>query len=213
MAAVEADAGNFMFNRLCQIKHLCKNIDIPPIIVSPYDAELFGHWWYEGPQFIDYVLRKFAKEQNEIELITPSQYLQRNSTLQLLDPASSSWGDKGYFEVWLNGTNDWIYRHLHRAEKVMLEMADTESSPSEIVKRALNQAGRELMLAQASDWAFIMTTGTMVDYAIKKTKDHLNRFFELSEMIKQKSVSESRLQQIESKDNIFPELDYQIFHS
>lgn len=210
-AKVEEHAGNFMFNRLCQLKYLSENLDVPPVIVSPYDAELFGHWWYEGPQFLEHVLRKFGTEQDDIDLVTPSQYLRNHNQLQMVEPAASSWGDKGYFEVWLNGANDWIYRHLHKAEKTMLRLAYDDAPELDCRERALNQAARELLLAQSSDWAFIMTTGTMVEYAQKRTNDHVERFFELAEMIDSGNINPERLIELESMDNIFPELDYRIY--
>ncbi|MHC4871198.1 MAG: glycoside hydrolase family 57 protein [Planctomycetota bacterium] len=211
-AAVQAaeDVGNFLFNRGCQVKYLSENLDIPPVIVAPYDAELFGHWWYEGPQFIDILLRRILFDQQGLRLVTPSEYLSSHSTLQLVEPAPSSWGDKGYYEVWLNGSNDWIYRHLHKAENVMIKLAEIEAG-NDLTERALNQAARELMLAQASDWAFIMTTGTMVDYAVKRTNDHVGRFFDLAHMVENNSIEDAVLTSIEGQDNIFPEINYRIY--
>ena len=77
--------------------------------------------------------------------------------------------------------------------------------------RALTQAGRELLLAQSSDWAFIMKTGTMVEYAVKRTKDHIARFTGLYEGLKAGHIDEGWLKDLEEKDNIFPNLDYKNF--
>ena len=94
-------------------------------------------------------------------------------------PSMSSWGANGYGEVWLNGTNVWIYRHLHKAAERMIELAHNYYNETGLYERALNQAARELLLAQSSDWAFIMHTGTMVEYAVNTTKLYLKRFTDL----------------------------------
>ncbi len=112
--------------------------------------------------------------------------------------------------MWLQGPNDWIYRHLHYASGQMTELARDFPDVNGLLKRALNQALRELLLAQSSDWAFIMGTGTHTSYAVKRTREHLLRFTTLYEQIKSNSVDEGWLSEIEHKDNIFPEIDYRV---
>ncbi|MFH1338262.1 MAG: 1,4-alpha-glucan branching protein domain-containing protein [Candidatus Omnitrophota bacterium] len=203
-------AGNFMFNRCRQIEYLYGIMGKKPIIVSPYDAELFGHWWFEGPLWFDFLIRKLYFDQKAIRMITPSEYLAQNPRNQVIIPSMSSWGWKGYSEVWLQGSNDWIYRHLHEASNRMTEMVNRFPDAQGILRRALNQLLRELLLAQSSDWAFIMATGTHTDYAVRRTKEHLLRFMRLYEGIKSDSIDETWLSDIEYKDNIFPEIDYRV---
>lgn len=204
-------AGNFMFNRERQIQHLSANMDRKPIVIAPYDAELFGHWWYEGPLWINYLFRKIYYDQNTIKLITPIEYLDLYSDNQKVELPMSSWGHKGYNEVWLENSNDWIYRHLHKAEEKMVELANLYPNAKGLEKRALNQAARELLLAQSSDWAFIMKTGTTVDYAVRRTKDHIGRFNQIYDDIRNNNIVENWLEQIEEIDNIFPDIDYEIY--
>jgi 1,4-alpha-glucan branching enzyme len=206
-------AGNFMFNREKQAEFLHDYIGRMPIIVSPYDAELFGHWWYEGPEWINMVIRKTVHDQKTLRLITPSEYLTENSTLQVSMPSMSSWGYKGHAEVWLEGSNDWIYRHLHKASERMVELAERFQNQNGLFRRALNQAARELLLAQSSDWAFIMKTGTMVDYAVKRTKDHLLRFDRLYQDLMQQRVDEPYLSRLEHLDNLFPDINFEDYKS
>ena len=123
----------------------------------------------------------------------------------------SSWGYKGYSEVWLEGSNDWIYRYLHKASNRMTELAQQYTNPNNLQERALKQAAREVVLAQSSDWAFIMKTGTMVSYALKRTKDHLMRFERLYHSIKANQVDEAWLRDIEQKDNLFPNINYRLY--
>ena len=201
-------AGNFMFNRQRQVEYLYDFMQKKPIIISPYDAELFGHWWYEGPAWLEFLIRKIACDQDEVRLITPSEYLDENPRNQVITPSMSSWGWKGYSEMWLQGTNDWIYRHLHVASQEMTELAKKYNGVNGLTRRALNQALRELLLAQSSDWAFILGTGTHTEYALRRTKDHLLRFNRLYDDLNTNSVDESWLSEIEYKDNIFPNIDY-----
>jgi 1,4-alpha-glucan branching enzyme len=204
-------AGNFMFNREQQVKYYANALGIKPIIVAPYDAELFGHWWFEGIDFLEYLFLKLHYDQKSLVPVTLSEYLAQDVSLQVVEPCASSWGAGGFFEVWVNGTNDWIYRHIHKAEERMVELAYTHQSSAGLVERALNQMARELMLAQASDWSFIMTTGTQVPYAQKRIRDHLNRFNRLYWEIKSSSIDEGFLCDLESKDNIFPELSFKVY--
>jgi len=203
-------AGNFIFNRHKQVEYLYDLLDKKPLIISPYDAELYGHWWYEGPMWLDFLIRKITFDQDMIRMITPSEYLMENPRNQVITPSMSSWGWKGYNEMWLQGANDWIYPHLHAASERMTELAKDFPNQDGILKRALNQALRELLLAQSSDWAFIMGTGTHVGYAVRRTKEHLLRFTRLYEDIKHNSIDEGWLADVESKDNIFPDIDYKV---
>lgn len=204
-------AGNFMFNRERQIEYLCGAMGRPPIVVSPYDAELFGHWWYEGPWWLDYVLRKSIFDQQLYKITHLAEYLQTNSTQQTGSPAQSSWGDRGFHEFWLNRTNEWIYPHLHKAAERMVALAMDYPEADGLVRRALNQAARELLLAQSSDWAFIMRTGTMVDYAVRRTQSHLRRFNRLYSDVRSGKIDEAWLSQVEYLDNIFSEIDYRAY--
>lgn len=211
-AAAKADihAADFLVSRQKQVEMLEKVMGKPPVVVCPYDAELFGHWWYEGPQWIYHLLKK-ASYNNILSLITLSEYINQNPVMQISSPCSSSWGNKGYNEVWLNSTNDWIYRHLHKAAERMGELADEYYNAEGVMKNALNQAARELLLAQSSDWAFIMKTGTTVDYAEKRINDHISRFTRLYHDIREDCLDIDWLKQLEDTDNIFPDVDFRIY--
>jgi len=211
-AALQAAAGHaqhFLEARMRQIEHLARILDRPPLLLSPYDAELFGHWWYEGPEFLDYFVRKAYYDQNVFTLVTPGEYLSRHSTHQIATPSASSWGEEGYWRVWLNETNEWIYPHLQVAQERMTQLARRFPQPTALQERALKQAARELLLAQASDWPFILRTGTSPDYARKRVKDHLLRFLALHEQLTGvTSIDERWLGELESRDNLFPEVNW-----
>jgi 1,4-alpha-glucan branching enzyme len=206
-------AGNFMFNREKQIEYLYSIFDRKPIIVSPYDAELYGHWWFEGVQWLNFLIRKIRYDQNTVKLITPSRYLNIYPKNQVISPAASSWGWKGYYEVWLNGSNDWIYPHLHRAQEKMIESVKQYGGKGETKDRILNQMARELILAQSSDWAFMMKTGAFSEYAKKRTVTHLERFYLLRGYLDRGFINYEVIEDIERKDNIFPEVNYSVYQS
>jgi len=208
-----AHAQNFIDSRRRQIEGLSPYMDgRKPIIVAPYDAELYGHWWYEGSQWIDFLVRKIAFDQQDIAMATPSDYLDEYPISQMSQPCGSSWGYKGFSQFWLNDKNDWIYRHLDIAGRRMSELADrfgerAQFSKKGLLFRALNQAARELLLAQASDWPFIMRTETMVPYACRRVKEHINRFTKLYEDISNNCVDQRWLREVEKRDDIFREVE------
>lgn len=201
-------AGNFMFNRQHQVRNLRAKMKQAPIIVAPYDAELFGHWWYEGPTFLEILFRKIAFDQSDVALISCSNYLDKYPVRQIQHPNPSTWGSEGHNLVWLNGGNAGLYRHQHWAEKKMEEMARKYPNASGDLRRALNQMLRELLLLQSSDWAFILTTGTTVPYATRRFREHLDRFRELADQIEWNRINPQHLSWLESQDCIFSEIDY-----
>jgi len=204
-------ASHFRGNREKQVEALAARMDRPPIVVSPYDAELYGHWWYEGPIFLNDVFRQLHFDQGSVESITPGDYLDRHATNQMATPSMSSWGAKGYAEYWCNDKNAWTHRHLHTAAERMTELARRNAAATGLELRALNQAARELMLAQSSDWPFIMTTGTTVPYATRRFNEHILQFTELYTELKAGRLDEKRIADLEGRDNIFPEVDYRIY--
>ncbi|MEY2546968.1 MAG: 1,4-alpha-glucan branching enzyme [Verrucomicrobiota bacterium] len=208
--AADAHAAHFLERRQWQLREL-SDLDVDPIIVAPFDAELFGHWWFEGPRFLELLIRK-AAQQDEIRLTTPSEYLAAHPTQQTLQPAASTWGENGHLEVWLHPSNAWIYPRLHSAERTMTELARKHmSDPSTTLDRVLKQLARELLLAQASDWAFLIKNATAKEYATKRTMDHLNRFEQLRNQFANEDLDLAFLSEIESRDNLFPNVNWRYF--
>lgn len=206
-------AGNFLFNREKQVEHLAGIMDRAPIIVSPYDAELFGHWWFEGPEWLEFLLRKMHYDQDTVKTATPGDYLGMYDKFQVMTPSMSSWGYKGYSEVWLDGCNDWIYKHLHKGAELMMGAAKDYRNATPEEERVLNQMARELLLAQSSDWAFIMKTGTFVEYAVNRTRDHMGRFLTLHDQLRNGRIDTGMLEDAENKFNLFRNVDYSVYGS
>jgi 1,4-alpha-glucan branching enzyme len=218
LAAADEHAGHFLKERIEQIGRLTEILPEPSVVVCPYDAELFGHWWYEGLDFLNFFVRKAYFDQKVFKLTSPGMYLREHPRHQVTKPAASSWGEEGYWKVWLNETNQWIYPHLRVAQERMSKLARGEGRapsggdpPPELEERALNQAARELLLAQASDWPFILRTGTSPDYARKRVTEHLLRFGKLHDQLSQGRIDREWLSGVEAQDNLFPAIDYRYF--
>jgi 1,4-alpha-glucan branching enzyme len=207
--AADTHAAHFLEQRREQFRRLG---DFDPIVVAPFDAELFGHWWFEGPRFLETFVRKVATKESGFRLTTPSDYLSANPTQQTIEPAESSWGDKGYLEVWIDQHNSWIYPRLHAAAQRMTKLAAAKKNDStEQTNRVLKQLARELLLAQSSDWAFLMRSGTAREYATKRTLDHLSRFDQLHDQFVAGRVDEEFLAECESRDNLFPNINWRYY--
>jgi 1,4-alpha-glucan branching enzyme len=208
LKAASEHAAHFLAERMAQIQKLEGLMDRPPLMVAPYDAELFGHWWYEGPEFLDFLARKAFNEEKSLTLITPAEYLRRYPTNQVAVPSASSWGEEGYWRVWLNEKNEWIYPHLQIAQERMTELARQFPTATGLTARALRQAARELLLAQASDWPFILRADTSPAYARRRVKDHLLRFIALHDQLTATGVDEKWLAEMEARDPVFPDVDW-----
>lgn len=210
-AVAELQADHFISSRITQIENVASKMKNPPIVTCPYDAELYGHWWYEGPYWLYVLFKKIYYNQNTFKLITPSEYLEKYPDIQQAATAISTWGAHGYSEVWLNPGNDYIYKHLDNAAQRLCYLAKVYKEPYDLQRRALNQCARELVLAQSSDWPFIITANTMVDYAHKRIRDHIGRFNALADMVDKNEINEEYLADIEYKDLIFPDIDYRLW--
>ncbi len=210
LAKVRLHALDFIRRRQRQLEALSHEMNRMPIIIAPYDAELFGHWWFEGPQWLENVLRLAAENRHALQLVTCGEYLEQYPRQQQAVPSASSWGQDGYSSYWINESNNWIYPLIHKADADMIKLvSDLQGlALSELQKRALNQAFRSILLAQASDWPFIMKSGTTTEYAEKRITDHLARFNYLHQCIRKNRIDERYLTALEIMDDIFPDIDY-----
>lgn len=207
---VEQDAKDFVIKCQQQISRLNQSMGDLPMVVAPYDAELFGHWWFEGPCWLETVLRQVSEHNTNFEMLTCDEYLLKFPSQQVAIPSASTWGEDGYSSYWINEDNNWIYPFLHHAaeemEKLVIDFQGVNVST--IQERALNQAVRSLLLAQASDWPFIMKAGTTTDYANKRITDCLARFNYLHECLRKNRIDKRFLLALETMDNIFPDIDF-----
>ncbi len=189
--------------------------DAPPILCSPFDAELFGHWWFEGPLWLEAVAREIQHHAQHVQLISCNDYLQRFPPQASIEMHEGSWGSEGNNQVWLNSETAWTYTHLYPAELYLREVCTSGSwRDTELGTRIVQQLCRELLLLEASDWQFLITTGAARDYAELRFLTHNDQFTELSSIWQSfeqaGSLNEhqaTRLAAIQERDNIFPDVD------
>lgn len=202
-------AGNFVFNRALQLQHLSARIPAP-IVVAPYDAELYGHWWFEGPRFLESVFRQLPNARGEIEAVTLRGYLEEHPVNVEATPAASSWGAGGYGEVWVGPEAAWSWRHVHHATRYVARLVREHRDETGARGAALDQTVRELLLLQSSDWNFIIKTGTSMQYAQARIRSHVHRLRRLGHLV-QTGVIEGEdatwLEDVSRRDNFFHQLD------
>ena len=200
---VEEHAETYLSKRSDQIKHLINSFNFNPILIAPFDAELFGHWWYEGPLFLKNIFAKSNKYSFRLSHL--KDILSEKPELQLCEPSPSSWGQGGYHNYWLNDSNAWIVPEITKAGSVFVEI-NSQDFKNEQSKRILMQAARELLLSESSDWSFILRAGTTTELAKERIERHLSRFWKLINSVKDKSIDFAFLESIEKEDKIFPNI-------
>jgi 1,4-alpha-glucan branching enzyme len=188
---------------------------VPPILCSPFDAELFGHWWFEGPMWLEAVVRALQEYPIGLELITCSEYLDRYPRAAFLAMHEGSWGAEGTHHVWMNPETSWTYTHIYPAEIYTREVCTTGTwSDGALGERIVKQLCRELLLLESSDWQFLITTGAARDYAELRFATHIDQFDELKAIWQtfeaERSISaqqQERLAAIELRDSVFADID------
>ena len=205
-------AGAFLENTVTRLKEASKNMKEAPISINAYNASSFGHLWYEGPLFIETLFR-MASEFKDLLFITPSEYIfkQNLTSFQVVNPEFSSNGANGYAETWLNVSNDWIFRHLSHAMERMTELAERFPDDTGLKERALNQAAREILLAQSSDWPALLYKQDSTEYARNQAENSLRNFTTIYEALGSNYLSTEWLTTLERKHNIFPGINYRVF--
>jgi 1,4-alpha-glucan branching enzyme len=180
-------------------------------VVVPFDTELFGHWWFEGIEWIKQVVRKMAKGSG-IRRATVGETVESNPPSHAYQLPESTWGAGGHYHVWMNPEVEFMWPIIHRCEDRMEELVRRVPTPaSSLQERALNQAARELLLLEGSDWPFLVTTGQAKAYAIERFNEHVERFDNLADAILAGTLTEELVSSVEAIDNAFADIDYRTF--
>jgi len=188
---------------------------IPPVLCAPFDAELFGHWWFEGPMWLETVCRTLHEQATGLATITCSEYLDRYPRAGFVSMPEGSWGAEGKHQVWMNSDTSWTYTHIYPAELYTREVCSSGKwRDSALGARIVQQLCRELLLLESSDWQFLITTGAARDYAETRFLTHNDQFLELKSIWQafdhDGTINEhmtNRLAEIEHRDTIFPDID------
>ena len=188
------------------------------IVVAPYDCELFGHWWFEGPRWLKKLL-KWMQDDPEIDLTTCSRYLSQHPPNKVITLPEGSWGLGGWHSTWLNDWTAWSYHYIYECESKMEEVvAKYYSSADDNLKDIIKQLGRELLLLQSSDWQFLISTWTARDYSENRIAEHYEKFIRLYDMATKYGNTEfidpgewAYLGMVKESDEIFEDIDPNIF--
>ncbi|HEY7404571.1 MAG TPA: 1,4-alpha-glucan branching protein domain-containing protein [Candidatus Angelobacter sp.] len=186
-----------------------------PVLTAPFDAELFGHWWFEGPEWLRNVALQFARPESPLKLITCAEYLDTFPPVAYLGLPEGSWGAESNNSVWLNENTAWTWKHIYPAEMAVQQMANSGLwRGHEVATRLARQICRELLLLESSDWQFLITTKHARDYAEKRFNTHLDQFrvlldswrrFEATHQVPAEKIKE--LEAIELRDSVFPGIE------
>jgi len=179
-----------------------------------YDAELFGHWWFEGPKWLYRVLKSIAADP-AVDLVTCSEHLEAHTPEAAVSLPESSWGQGGFHWIWLNEWTTWIWRDIYAAEDEMPRLAEMAlRSDDARLSRIVAQAARELLLLEASDWPFLISTWAARDYAERRAAFHHEAFSRLADMARRLGRGESLapdeeqfLAGCETRDSLFADVD------
>lgn len=189
--------------------------EVPGVINALYDTELFGHWWFEGVKWIGEVLKNISKIE-DIALSTSANYIENYSSPEVISIPEGSWGEGGHHFVWLNEKTEWLWPIIYRAEKRMEDTAvKYRDNKDPIIERMLNQAARELLLLESSDWPFLITTMQAAEYASNRFKNHVNKFNTLLDFVEGKKFDEEAifyLTEIEDEDNPFSFINFRVYN-
>ena len=200
------------------VRDLCRKEGMqeghPPIICAPFDAELFGHWWFEGPGWLYAVLKEVAKDP-EVEAMTMGEYKDAYPAVEVVSLPEGSWGKGGFHWIWLNDWTTWTWRRIYEDERLMQEAAQQYSGHTdETTASLLKLLARELVLLESSDWQFLISTWAARDYAEMRFSNHHADFRKVLELL-HKAGNGDRLttgeqeavREISERDNLFEEID------
>ena len=188
------------------------------VVCCPYDAELFGHWWFEGPNWLYRVLKKLWQDP-EIDLTTGGRYLDDHPPTTVISLPEGSWGEGGFHFIWLNPETVWTWREIYPCEKTMTRLVrEYGETTNAKLREILEQCARELLLMESSDWQFLISTVAARDYAELRCAGHINVFQRLVEMADKVAAGDHLtegerefLKVTQERDSCFPDLPLKLW--
>jgi 1,4-alpha-glucan branching enzyme len=178
------------------------------VVVAPFDTELFGHWWFEGPNFLGDMYRSLVRQKATVHPVTGSRHLQEFPPRAAIRLPWGSWGANGDSSMWLSERTAWTWERIWPLEQAFWDVAsDALGSPA--ARPVLAQAARELLLVQSSDWQFIISTGAAADYAERRFIEHCQDAEQLIAALRPGHEAElegaqRRAEELGRRDQLFP---------
>ncbi|MBK6308773.1 MAG: DUF1957 domain-containing protein [Gemmatimonadetes bacterium] len=140
------------------------------LITAPFDTELFGHWWFEGPDFLADLYAALPGVPR-LRAVTAGEHLARHATRVSTKLVRGSWGRDGDYSMWFNERVQAMWPVIWELEEAFWDVAPAALAHPQ-ASAILAQAARSLLLLQSSDWPFIVTTGAVEDYALARFEGH-----------------------------------------
>ncbi|MFI9815698.1 1,4-alpha-glucan branching protein domain-containing protein [Saccharothrix variisporea] len=198
--AVRRHAADFVDHVVRRLRALREQHGKPSLVVAAYDTELYGHWWHEGPLWLEAVLR--ALPEAGVRVTTLRGAVEAGHVGTPVEIPPSSWGAGKDWHVW-NGpqVSDIVDLNARvQQELLSLDLGGTTRNP------VADQAVREALLALSSDWAFMVTKDSAADYARYRAKVHADRFAELAAALRH-GRGHARAAELRLLDGPFGHLD------
>ena len=180
------------------------------VVVAPFDTELFGHWWFEGPEWLADVFHALARRERGVRPVTAGRHLAEHPPRQPIALPPGSWGANGDFSMWLGEATVWTWERLWALEETFWDLVPA-ALERPAARPVVAQAAREMLLAQASDWQFIISTGAASDYAERRFRQHCGDAEGLLASLA--PGAESRLaeaqasaEELRRRDDVFPDI-------
>jgi 1,4-alpha-glucan branching enzyme len=179
------------------------------VVVAPFDTELFGHWWFEGPDFLGNVYRELAA-QNDVRSVTGSRHLHDYPARAAIRLPTGTWGANGDYTMWLSELVAWTWERLWPLEERFWDLAaDAVANPA--THPVLAAAARQTLLAQASDWQFIISTGHVTDYAVRRFVGHCEDAERLLAVLARDGdlsleAGQRLAEELDQRDQVFPDV-------
>ena len=182
-------------------------------IVALYDAELFGHWWFEGVHWIELLFRNLAKS-TKVQAEFASQPVEVDQVRGKVSLPEGSWGQGGFHYIWMNDWTKWTWKLIYQAEDTFVKAVQEHDRKDKLARRILKQLARELLLLESSDWQFLISTWSARDYSENRITFHWENFSKLFEHYSEYAETgkffkegEALLEELERNDNVFKEVN------
>ena len=211
----DSHANHFVLLITEELRLFSENFKTNGIIVSPYDFELYGHWWMEGILWLNKVF-ELIHNHKDIEMITISDYISKfKDNFSVIKMGESSWGEGGHFQVWKNPEHSWIWPYINASMRDFESVLKSNPNPNSWGERILKQIARELLLMEGSDWPFLLYTKQAKEYANQRFHHHHQRFNKLIWAAKdfddENRLNLEDLEEIASIDTCFQNININYF--
>jgi 1,4-alpha-glucan branching enzyme len=211
---IDMQTNHFIHHIENSVNHYKNTTGKSATLTTPFDTELFGHWWFEGPEFLRSMIKGLHKSPY-VKMVKASEQLDLINPQEVISLPEGSWGENNNHDVWVNEENKWTWKDIYDSELKLKSLYDNTdfNNLDPLMERVMLQALRELMLMMSSDWQFLIHTKSAKDYAEQRFFFHFsdfNRLYDFTvKLLENGTLTKEEmlfLEEVEQRDSIFPEL-------